>query len=202
MYKTSMSSIFLNMSKLDYSDLIFFFDMDGTLVNTDYANFLSYKKAIDSVRGENFKIIFDPAVRFNRSLLNTIIPNLTEQEFRLIISKKEKYYDSFLSETEINYNIVEILCEFCKTNKTILVTNCRKERALATLNYHKLIDKFSDLFFREFGKKEKINKFQNAIMKLGISPYVVIAFENEENEIIDAITAGIQYINPKIQRNE
>jgi beta-phosphoglucomutase-like phosphatase (HAD superfamily) len=40
-----------------------------------------------------------------------------------------------------------------------------------------------------------VNKFQNAISVLGISPKSVIVFENEEAEIMDALNAGIQVIN-------
>lgn len=32
---------------------IFFFDLDGTLINTDFANFLSYKAALLVVMGRN-----------------------------------------------------------------------------------------------------------------------------------------------------
>ena len=31
------------------SDTVLFFDMDGTLIDTDFANFLSYQEAIKSV---------------------------------------------------------------------------------------------------------------------------------------------------------
>ena len=177
------------------ADSILFFDMDGTLVDTNYANFLSYKKAIKLGIKSNLQIDYIPAQRFNRSLLKIAIPNLTEEELAMIISEKEKCYNDFLQETQLNNEIAEILDRYCKTNKTVLVTNCRKDRALATLSYHGLTDKFSNLFFRQFGKEnKKINKFQNAISCLGISPKLVIAFENEEIEIDDAYIAGIQNI--------
>jgi len=180
------------------SDSILFFDMDGTLIDTDYANFLSYKKAIEQVVQNDFGLSYNPKQRFNRSLLKTTIPNLTETELKMIVGEKEKCYKYYLSETQLNHETVAILTTYFTQNKIVLVTNCRKERALATLQHHELSDKFSNFFFKQFDKKRKINKFQNAIMKLGISPNVVIAFENEESEIVNAITAGIQYINPKL----
>ncbi|MFO1353332.1 MAG: hypothetical protein U1E88_01460 [Acinetobacter sp.] len=48
------------------------------------------------------------------------------------------------------------------------------------------------------GRKNKVNKFQNAIEKLGICPNRVIAFENEESEVLLALKAGIEIINPKM----
>ena len=170
--------------------------MDGTLVDTNYANFLSYKKAVELVKKSSFNILYNPEQRFNRSLLKNTIQNLTETELEMIVSEKEKCYNDFLPETQLNNEIVEILDKYFKTNKTVLVTNCRKDRALTTLNYHGLTDKFSDFFFRQLGEsKSKINKFQNAILKLNILPKFVIAFENEETEVEDAYIAGIQTIN-------
>lgn len=176
---------------------ILFFDMDGTLVDTNYANFLSYRKAVEFVKKSSFNISYNPEQRFNRSLLKSTIPNLTEAELKMIIKEKEKCYNDFLPKTELNNEIVEILLKYYTSNKTVLVTNCFENRALATLNYHGLTDKFSEFFFRQFGEdKKKINKFQNAILKLGISAKLVIAFENEEIEIADAQNAGILVVNP------
>ncbi|KAA6338311.1 hypothetical protein EZS27_013677 [termite gut metagenome] len=185
-------------NKLITSDSALFFDMDGTLIDTDYANFLSYKKAIELVLQKDFDLPHNPTQRFNRSLLRRAIPNLTEKELEMIICEKEKCYSDFLSETQLNSEIVEVLFNYYTTNKTVLVTNCRKDRALATLSHHGLTNKFSDFFFRQIDDKEKVNKFQNAILKMSMSPNLIIAFENEDDEIADAIIAGIQYINPKL----
>jgi beta-phosphoglucomutase-like phosphatase (HAD superfamily) len=186
----------MNIENKITKDTILFFDMDGTFVDTDYANFLAYKKAVEITKKSDCGITYNPARRFNRSLLKNAIPNLTETEVSRIIDEKEQHYNEFLHETKLNKVIVEILCKYSQSNKTVLVTNCRKDRALATLNYHGLTDKFSDFFFRQFSENgKKTNKFQNAILSLGISPKLVIAFENEEEEIADAKKAGIQIIN-------
>lgn len=178
-------------------DSVLFFDMDGTLIDTSYANFLAYKKAIELVKKSDFNISYDPVNRFNRSLLKNTIPTLTETELGMIIYEKEKCYNDFLTETQLNDKIAGILYKYSRTNKTVLVTKCCKERALATLNHHKLANMFNDFFFRQFEDNVRFNKFQNAISVLGISPKLVIAFENEEIEIIDAKEAGIQYVNPQ-----
>lgn len=179
------------------TDTVLFFDMDGTLIDTNLANFLSYKKAILSVTKSNHDLTRNSDKRFNRSNLKNAIPNLTEKEYEEIIREKEKYYNDFLHETKLNTEIADILFKYSKTNKTVLVTNCRKERALITLKHFGLDDKFSNIFCREFDDNgKKINKFQNAILKLGIPPNYVIAFENEEIEIMDAQKAGISIINP------
>lgn len=179
------------VSKIN-AETVFIFDMDGTLVDTNFSNFLSYKKAILSVTKSDYNLIFNPNNRFCRNNLKKAVPNLSESEYERIIQEKEVYYKDFLPETKLNKTLAEILFKYSKTNRTILVTNGRQDRASETLDYHGLTDKFSKLFFRQFSShNEKINKFQNAIQSLGVSPDTVIAFENEKTEIEDAIEAGI-----------
>ena len=187
----------IEISKITF-ETVLFFDMDGTLIDTDLANFLSYKKAITSVTKSCNILQYNPDLRFNRSYLKNLIPNLTEREYKKIIQEKEKYYINFLFETKLNSEISKILFKYYRTNKTVLVTNCRKDRALITLKHFELEDKFTNVFYRETRENNKINKFQNAISKLGVSPNLIIAFENEESEIADAKKAGIQIINPHI----
>tara|TARA_R110000744_G_scaffold353376_1_gene459704 strand:- start:1324 stop:1905 length:582 start_codon:yes stop_codon:yes gene_type:complete len=185
----------MNEKKLNIKENdILFFDMDGTLVDTDFANFLSYKKAIQSViLSENeINIEFNPNVRFNRASLKIAVPNLTKSEYEKIIQKKEEYYKEHLSETKLIISVVDIVLKHHKTHKTVLVTNCREDRALMTLNYHNLTDKFSNIFFRKISENgERINKYKNAISSLSLSDQTVIVFENEKPEIEDAILAGI-----------
>ena len=170
--------------------------MDGTLVDTDFANFLSYKKAIKLVIGLDKEIHYNPNERFNRTTLKTVLPNLTETEYEKIIRQKDENYKEHLSETILNKPVADILLKYSKTNKTVLVTNCREDRALMTLNYYNLTDKFSNLIFRQMSDNEsRMNKYKNAISSLNLSVQTVIVFENEKQEIEDAKLAGISINN-------
>ena len=63
----------MNKPKLKIKETdILFFDMDGTLVDTDFANFLSYKKAIQSFIPTENEIQYNPNERFNRASLKMI----------------------------------------------------------------------------------------------------------------------------------
>ena len=87
------------------SEKILFFDLDGTLVDTDYANWLSYKEAA-KILGYNLREladtkmyyqntegdIYNPLYRFDKNSLNNELPvdirsKLLEQK---CIREKEK----------------------------------------------------------------------------------------------------------------
>jgi len=170
-------------------ETVLFFDLDGTLVETDYANFLAYNKAVNIILNKN--INYNPDERFNRKKLIITFPYITKAQLDNIIETKEKFYKEFLPETKLNKKAYDILNKYSKTNKTILVTNCRKNRALMILQHYNLEEKFEKLLFRQFDKDEKVNKFKNAILYLNIMPQTIIVFENNQTEILDAIDAGI-----------
>ena len=184
-----------NISHKITTDKVLFFDMDGTLIDTDLANLLSYTKAIKSVTKSNYNLIYDTDKRFNRNNLKDSIPNLKETEYEKIIQEKENYYSEFLPQTKLITTTTDILLKYSKTNKTVLVTNCREDRVLMTLNYHELIGTFSNIFYRQNTDKNRINKYMNAITSLNISAKSVIVFENEQIEITDALIAGINKLN-------
>jgi beta-phosphoglucomutase-like phosphatase (HAD superfamily) len=181
------------------SDKIFFFDMDGTLVDTDLANFLAYKKAVDYVLQTDSNLVFNPKIRFNRSVLKTNFPDLTDKELEKVIQVKESFCDELLNVAKLIDENVKVLLKYSKSNPTYLVTHCRKDRALKTLNHFGLINKFTNVFYRIFDdNNKKVNKFENALSILGVPPNIVVVFENEEIEIADAKSAGITIINPVI----
>ena len=178
---------------------IFFFDMDGTLINTNVANFLSYKAAILNVVGMDSSLPpYDTGERFNRSWLKSLFPSLGESVYKEIICEKEKCYKDYLCETTLIKENVGVLLKYSATHRMVLVSNSRRRRVMETLSYYGLVNKFTDIFYREtIQGMQIINKYQNAINILGVSPDDIIAFENEDSEIAAAIEAEIKIINPK-----
>jgi beta-phosphoglucomutase-like phosphatase (HAD superfamily) len=168
------------------------FDLDGTLVDTNLANYLTYKIAIEKVINTKISISYNPRERFNRVVLKKVIPDLTKKEYEKIIKLKNKLFTKYLPKTKLNTLVVNTLKKYSKTNTTILVTNCRKDRALMTLKYHGIINLFTHLLYRQnVCGLNNANKYKIALLRFKLSPDSVIVFENEEFEIKDAVLAGI-----------
>lgn len=181
-------------------DKILFFDLDGTLVDTDYANWISYREVIrNTLSEEDFKklnFLFEE--NFNcRITASTIYNYLAEEKANEIISKKQRLYSAHPFYTKKIEENISILKRFSQTNKIILVSNAKKSRGLETLKYNRLDSYFHQMFFKE-DQTLSLNKYENAIKILGINPKNIVAFEDNEEEIQKAKNAGIQYINPKI----
>ncbi len=80
-------------------------------------------------------------------MIKKSIQNLSLFEYDKIIKLKNKLYAEHLSETKLNDSVAYILKKYSKSNKTILVTSCREERAFITLEHHGLDDIFSHKFY-------------------------------------------------------
>ena len=87
---------------------VLFFDMDGTLIDTNYANYLSYTQAIQQVLKTESDISYAPDIRFTRMHLKKIFPSLEKAEYEKIIQLKNNFYTEQLSKTELNVAIVQI----------------------------------------------------------------------------------------------
>ena len=61
--------------------------MDGTLVDTNLANF-QLTKALDSVLQTDTNLVYKPEIRFNRSVLRANF-HLTNKELKSYSSKRE-----------------------------------------------------------------------------------------------------------------
>jgi len=191
-----MKEIKKDINEIITTDTVLFFDMDGTLVDTDFANYLSFKTAIQKVGRLDKEIKFNPDERFNCTILKREFSSLSEKDFEDIISIKESLYSENLSQTKLIAFVWDILNQYSQSNTTVLVTNCREERAIMTLNQHDLTNKFTHKFFRKSIDNDfHINKFENALTSLNLNPKAVIAFENEVFEIEEAIKAGIPIEN-------
>jgi beta-phosphoglucomutase-like phosphatase (HAD superfamily) len=177
------------------STSILFFDMDGTLIDTDYANFLSYKKAIQETINSNDDFLYNINKRFTRQTIKELFPTINQTNFEKIIQQKNKIYKNYLFKTKLNNLFAEILQKYSKTNITVLITHSHKDRAVMILKYHRIFDKFTHKFYQQNEDNGRVNKFEYALKYLDVPANSVIVFENEDIEINEAIITGIPIEN-------
>ncbi|MGI2188650.1 HAD family hydrolase [Shewanella oncorhynchi] len=174
-----------------------FCDMDGTLVDTDYANFLSYKRALIDV-GTNcgiFDIEFTNE-RLNRESLKELAPSLTTTQLETIVALKEEYFMEFISETRLNTELANLVKGCCQNNRLILVTGCRGKRALEILKHHNVLNDFARLIcWEDTNQSDSSNKYESAIKLTGAIPDYIFIFEDDDICIEDAVRAGVPIKN-------
>lgn len=162
----------------------FIFDLDNTLVYTDSANNMAYKEAIQVVMNINY--ITSDNKRITRIELPNMLPECSHEQFSKIILYKEKVYPKYFSQTTLNTNLLKLLI-LLHTNRceTILLTESRRNRAIALCEYHGLMKYFSHCFFLEnYNGKSKYC----FLSELGINAADCVLFENGKKHIqIDSI---------------
>lgn len=168
-----------------------FCDMDGTLVDTDYANYLSYRRAIIEATCGAYDIEFT-VDRIKREGLRKIFPQLTFSQIDEISTLKERYFTEFIYKTKLNFALAKFIVEHCSKNAIILVTCCREKRAMQVLEFHKIIGCFERLIFWEcLPKNEASNKYENAIKLTNADVESLLLFEDDSICIRDAIRVGV-----------
>ncbi|MDR2186614.1 MAG: hypothetical protein LBE62_01015 [Azonexus sp.] len=176
-------------SKAKLADVIVF-DLDGTLVNSDIANFLSYKAAVIHVLPHYVdRFDFYPDTRVTRETLTKIIPGICDEQLTKIIAQKERIYPQYLSKTILNEQLVDII-KRSKNQELILVTNSRRSRADMLLHHHGLFDTFARRVYRN--NDAPIGKYMQLIPDLLKEEKSIVVFENDENEIETALMCGIK----------
>lgn len=174
-------------AKAEGADILLF-DLDGTLINSDLANFLSYEAAVSSVLSIKSEMIFNPNKRTTRETIKSEFPSISHKKLSQIISEKERLYCKFLSKTILNTNAS---CILKKSNgkEIILATNSRKSRAEMLLAHHGISKMFTRKFFKE--DLNTRNKYQKIFSKISIDNIPIVIFEDDPLDISQAIAAGI-----------
>ncbi len=167
---------------------IFVFDMDNTLIKTDKANNLAYSEAISMVLG--IKCAIDSNNRFTRKGLRELFPSLKKNQIEEIIACKERCFESYLKETELNQNLFRLLKQLhSEGHHTILLTNCHSGRAISLCNYYHLTNYFVQRFFYE----DCFDNKYNLLKSLGYDLQNVVYFENEEDASSEAVANGVNF---------
>lgn len=175
------------LAKAERAEVIVF-DLDGTLVDSDHANFLAYKDAVMCVLSEKIEMDLTQGTRITREVLKELIPGITEKQVENISSLKERIYHKYISETKVNQQLIEIVVH-SQGKEVVLATNSRRCRAEMLLNHHGLIKNFSRKIYR--GTVYPSDKYMRLMIAMPKGRMSILVFENDDKDIESAIACGI-----------
>lgn len=180
----------------------FFFDLDGTLVNTHEANFLAYSDAIKSVTslspGAKLRDFIKKGESSN-DFLPKVIPEITDDDKKEINKQKKLYYSRYLHASELNEYLSVFLKQMSEQYVTVLVTTAKQDNARAVLRAHDLERYFSFTIFGDDVTRMKPDPeaYEQALMRTGLLPGEALAFEDSQKGIDAATAAGISVVHIK-----
>lgn len=178
----------------------FFFDLDGTLVDTHESNFRAYRQAVNETTGDELGDELKDRIKngeTSESFLRALLPDASDAQVDAINKKKKEFYPEHLGESTLNEYLSSFLAQMSEHYVTALVTTAKRVNAEAVLDAHNIKNLFD---FKVFGDdvdnmKPSPDAYLLALEKAELSPEEVIAFEDSEKGIQAATSAGIKTVH-------
>lgn len=169
----------------------YIFDLDNTLIYTDFANNIAYREAVKNIIGADLEICCS---RITRDSIAMLFPNLSATEMSKVIQEKEHQYEKHINKTILNTALVDVLKYMKGKNmSSILLTYSSKHRAEQLLRFHGISNLFSAKYYKE--DYEGKSKYKYATTTLGLNGSDIILFENEQEGMCEAVSDGIAQKN-------
>jgi beta-phosphoglucomutase len=177
----------------------FFFDLDGTLVDTYQADFLAYRDAVLDVIGKDLIEAeyaalhgMEMAAKFAR-----LFPNLTEHEVARVRQAKRRYYGGYLHLTKGNESLLGMLAQLERDHMCALVTTAKSDNAAKVLDYYNIASHFKHIITGDDVSLHKPHPeaYLLALQRTGLHPADVLAFEDSASGIRSAESAGIRVVH-------
>lgn len=119
------------------------FDLDGTLINTDFIYIKVWNEILKQYNINCNKEFFDFFIRGNSDInfIKFIIPSITSNEIIKISKKKDELFKMYLDENQdlLFDGVIDFFMKYKKTNKIAIVTSSNREAAQHILNRSGLI---------------------------------------------------------------
>lgn len=169
-------------------------DMDGTLIDTEFANASAYCEALTahgiSVDVEEF--IDKYAGMSWREFIPTIHPLIDKSTCDQIVRDKKKIYKSKMSETKLKSSVIELVERLSDSKKVALVTTASKEAVTDLLSFHQLNHLFDLIITGDDVVRSKPHPepYLIAADKLQVSIEKCIVLEDSPIGIASARAAG------------
>lgn len=177
----------------------FFFDLDGTLVNTYEADFLAYRDAIEEVTGTRVKR--DDFMTTNgmemREKLRILTPSIKPDQIDAVAVGKKKHYKKYLHLTIPNETLISFLSDMAQDHVVALVTTAKRHNAEAVIEAHGIAKYFSVCVYGDevSNSKPHPESYLRALERTGLASEEVLAFEDSKSGIDAAHAAGIRTIH-------
>lgn len=189
-------------------------DFDNTLVFTNEANNLAYRRSIEDIAqmkmsDKQYQLVVSsmPDQRITAAGLYEIISEIlnTILDVPKIATYKNKIYPAFISYIQKNDVLIRAL-ENIKSNPEItiiLVTNANPRRVIPILDFFDL----ESLFERIFYTNNSLDKYSLVISQLNLDPDNLIIIDDDQNQLDSAKLSGVSdirliKINPMGVKND
>lgn len=176
-----------------------FFDLDGTLVDTERANFEAYRIAVKDKLGVNIK--FQKFKETNglsyKEFLPMLVPGIHDEMIEEVSRKKRKVYSDLMHLTKANTFLIDFLQNIAGYHQTALVTTAKRANAQAVLSAHDLQHLFDVVVCGDdvASLKPHPAAYMRALDLCRLKPSETLAFEDSQPGLAAARQAGISTIH-------
>ncbi len=177
-----------------------FFDLDGTLANTDPIHLTVWKELLAPYGYEVDKAFFDQHIsgRLNEYLVQDLLPQLSADEGKqLAIDKEAQFRVVAATQLERMPGFDELFNWVVGQGlRTAVVTNAPRENAEFVLQVLALADAFDYVLIAGDLPRSKPDPlpYQTALEKFDLEPHEAIVFEDSKTGIQAAVAAQIPTI--------
>jgi beta-phosphoglucomutase len=175
----------------------FFFDLDGTLVDTHMANYKAYSKALADFHVDLSFEDFKKSIGYQAQVfLRWFAPGLDADDYLKIAEKKALYYPDCLQFSELNSNLVQFIKEIKESATVAIVTTAKKLNAESVLDFYNIRNCFDFMVSASdvMESKPHPEAYFKALEKSGLVSGEVLAFEDSDSGIQSAQSAGINVV--------
>lgn len=168
------------------------FDLDGTIIYTDEANSMAYRRALNIVGINNAVGICG---RITADVIHEV--GLDNVDVDAVIKVKIEAYCRELWRTRLGPATTALQCVLLNRSafdKVVLLTDSAERRAMETLGYYGLEHYFDEIVCN-CGQGGHGNKYDNYFKAFDSDPAACVVWENEEGQVMSAIAAGVKLEN-------
>jgi beta-phosphoglucomutase len=181
-----------------------FFDLDGTLCDTDQANYHAYSKAFqDEGHHIDEPTFWSEAVGTHANdFIRALIPGISTESVKRIREHKARYYPELMHLVRPHRELIDFLKVTSPLHQTVLVTTAAEANAMSVVRATGLVELFDHFVF---GTSVEHNKphpeaYLKALQLTGLQPDEALAFEDSQTGIDAAVAAGLKVIKIAISR--